>query len=261
MIILFYGNCQLGVMDWMLTQMNVGLDLRTHFSYTNEEPPEKLYEDLSVCDIFIYHPVVNHKNTKLNTAALCQHLRPSCAQLRIQNLYFTPYFPNTKNIGAFAVNQYMYQRMRQLTTQTVEPNLQPPDGELLVSSWLKHEEQRARDRAFDVTMTDWILANYRHEKLFFTYQHCSTSVYVELLSRIFHKLENRLDILNCKSFSELRPKLAALHSVQLGDEWPIMEEVKLALELQFDCDCAHIQHKFMLRDDYVRLALKNTTLA
>lgn len=216
-IAIVYGNCQAGVIQNIL-QKNSDFNrkyciVKIYPVFAWEKKKEEIkemlenQEFLQKIDLFIYQIV--QKNNKydpmLSTDLIVEKLKNTCKKISFSNMYFKGYFPqiyknkksHLRHINASGTMEYGDKKIDEFIDMGDDKNIIIQkvlnercfsDKEIDDNIKKSFEELKKREDKVQVKICDYIQENYRKEQLFYSPNHPSRKLIIEMVRRIFNEL-------------------------------------------------------------------------
>lgn len=249
--LLILANCQGTALETICRQVT-GDDGAPCFTILEAEPTHTwtldyqryIDEKLAECDVLLYQPHATQDSSRAWTGSdyWVENARHAKYKLSFQSLYFSAYNPELcyirNNIGmqlnaGFVdyhdkriVKLYLENKDSQVIKDTYQ-QIQPRASEVLAAldATLAESRRREVEQALDIKVADFIEAHFRHERLFFTYNHPANAVLLEVVRQLTHLV------------GEPEATIAPLEQELLKfDVFPIQTSVSEALKLEFKND-------------------------
>ena len=233
MKILFYGGCHAASLKQIFDRYGQGVSISS--SLTNYQLIRKKipfpYQNISKYDVVIFNPIRNKES--YNTLYLEEYLtKKNIPYFKYPWIQWNGYFPEYSNtkIGQWYQGWWPV-FLDQLAKESddrnhfVEKVYLKKDFEQLVLSNFNETTFRLSKNESDceIKLSQFILKNYNHIRLFLTPNHPSSHLYKYLASKISDLINIKLD----DSFEEIDDE------VQSGSSLPILPFVKKVLNLSF----------------------------
>ena len=254
---IIFGNCQTGQLAKIL--INNPTFYKNYFII--QLPMVCDYNDLSlkyfqenfwsVCDLFISHHVNenNRFSPLLATKKLSERLPIGASIIFIPNVYFDGYFPQiTKNLhnvdldkhqsGRFPYgDKYVDQFLNNAQAQGGGVNLENLTNYIKMQNFISESEVikqiqnsfqalEQREISCNIKMSDIVEARYKKEQIFYSPNHPTQDILIELAKRILKFMDiNDVDFENINVLLDVRDSL-------MGQDIPIYPKVKEILNLE-----------------------------
>jgi hypothetical protein len=182
------------------------------FNLSVEEMKSLLYNVIPTCDLVLSQPVSNEykENSIYSTATLRSNIKKGATHLIIPNCYFTGYDPvpfqatnsNHNIINCDGISYYPSVSLTSLLQNDIKKacvdwcNIKIYSDSDISNNFqrticeLKMRESKVFDNDFaiDVSISDYIEANYKDKFLFHTYNHPTNELLFELTRRILKRM-------------------------------------------------------------------------
>lgn len=198
---------------------------------------------LSKMDLFVFQQVGNAFGEHFSSEAMLSYTKSACKRLSFPSIYFTGYTPDLvylRKSGA-SVNHYsdyhdaalvnFYLEDAQTAHAKYQAALNDPnylsEQQILTNATNSLNELKKREEGVDVTISDFIEEKWLEDLLFFSFNHPSRRVLVEVARRLLSRMNiNNLDIPGNYEF--LRESIVPIHrSIRNLIKNPITEEIKI----------------------------------
>lgn len=209
-IVVVYGNCQTSILEKMLLRSKqfrndyFALIFPRVCDYSGKDVNEFIYDFAwEEVDLFIYQEISenNKFSEQLATDRIKKLLPTSCRTVCITNLFFTGYFPQTiqnKNnvyhelhqsgmfpFGDKYIDQLVGENRKYEEIIEIVNNPKFLDSiEIIEQCENSFSELIKREKVVDVKISDYIIANYKAEQLFYSFNHPNNIVLYEYTNRI-----------------------------------------------------------------------------
>ena len=202
-----------------------------------EQDGAAMIKELPTADIFLYQPAGKMDPVPSTDDIVKFHLSERCSCVSFPYLYNHGFFPFLEAEGSFSA-QLKYLLSTKVRNVFLEYNggiINFECGRRFIECLA---EQSKREQLMDVKMTDWILANYRKQKLFLSENHPTSATYVEITRRILVQLE---------IFEPKGMTWTDVNEVGMNGVMPLHDAVVKELGLEYQADPeAHNYYRYSL---------------
>lgn len=249
----FYGNCQAKVLSNLIKRIqyikqNYQIIELKQVQKIKEEDIETLISSLKKIDILVYQKVKG--NSKKSTRFLLKYVKSDCQKICIPSCYFEGYNPEFIKIKSnnYPVNNpltgqlhdifiliYHLQNRKQTYIERINDIFYNLDlyNETFLDKFfhwtINQLQNRENENKVDIKISDYIINNYKNERLFVDTNHPCPSLYKYIIKEIFDILQIDVDINEEFTLNDLNE---AEHGH--GHQYAIYPSVLKHLNLKFD---------------------------
>lgn len=207
--ILFYGNCQLliGLYSYF-DNIKEEYNIYKWQSYSYIREQQKInYNLLKEIDIFIYQPI-NLTYKEYSTDELIKYLNKNCLKIGIPFIYIDSFFPLIKKSihgidGGNILNDY------KIINEEIIKNLKKKyDYKQIIELYNQNkinfnyekrfneniQRMKEKEKNTHVKIVDFILSNYKNNKIMYMHHHPSKLIFDEIAMQVFEILKIDNDI-------------------------------------------------------------------
>ena len=211
-----YGNCQSQPISRIIDRLtpkeiNVTYPIKP-VHLLDETDKQRLYETLSKTDVFIYQNVMSQKYSWRCTDEILKVLPNNVKLLRFPSLYFDAYFDETITINHKNLNKFIPYHNRIILdcylsglskNDTLDKFINNNPIRFDDSSYQKSLTSiKERERNSDIIISDYIEDHFKKHRLFWTVNHPSNSLLLEVSKRIINEIYDFQQLPNIRFIRE-----------------------------------------------------------